>query len=48
VRAEWLKPIGGKHDSYLVVWADTADPTEQAEALAAIRTVAVKGIKDGA
>jgi hypothetical protein len=48
VRAEWLKPLGGRKGSYLVVWADTANPTEQAEALAAIRTVALRGIKDGA
>jgi hypothetical protein len=39
VRFEWLEALPRQPDSFLTIWADTADPNEQAEALAALRTV---------
>ena len=41
VRAEWLKPVAADNRSFLVVWADTADPADQLQALAAVRTVEI-------
>jgi hypothetical protein len=41
VRAVWLKPMPGYPNWQLVIWADTANPEEQLEALSALRTVRI-------
>ena len=41
VRITWLQELAGYPGLQLVVWADTANPAEQLEALAALRTIKV-------
>jgi hypothetical protein len=40
-RVTWLNPLPGNPTRELVVWADTADPAEQLEALTALRTLKI-------
>ena len=47
VRASWPDPLG-THSWHLEVWADTENPEVQAEDLAAIRSVVLKGDSGGA